>query len=93
MATSNFEEVNAACTNKRGSKGVEFDALSVLTEVSRILLLDGILVLYDEQLKNIPQGPSTKRDQIENDALRMETLLVSYFSEIVEKLSVDYFSD
>ena len=162
VATSNFEEVNAACTNKRGSKGVEFDALSVLTEVSRILLLDGILVLvvtvivtvgrgdvstesasnstpldphlfvqaaltsskllvatsedesrdinvtkaelfggllrgflvlYDEQLKNIPQGPSTKRDQIENDALRMETLLVSYFSEIVEKLSVDYLKD
>ena len=56
-------------------------------------LLRGFLVLYDEQLKNIPQGPSTKRDQIENDALRMETLLVSYFSEIVEKLSVDYLKD
>ena len=56
-------------------------------------LLRGFLVLYDEQLKNIPQGSSPQRIQIENDSLRMETLLVSYFSEIVDKLSVDYLKD
>ena len=55
--------------------------------------LRGFLVLFETQLKNIPKELIAERNQIELNSVKMENLLVSYFSEIVERLSVDYLKD
>ena len=57
-------------------------------------LLRGFLLLFDEQMKNIPQASSSSlaRTQIEKDAYQVEEVLVNYFSENVDKLSLDYYT-